>query len=207
MGWNDGRLSPQSTLLAAEVCENRIGGRTLIDLDTGAAADDDSHLVKGSSYIPPSLQIPDLEVKGENGDKVDINAVSDIPNGEDETSRADCKKQEKENWNAFFHEKLVQAGAYYTEKSDMLRSRAQQGPLPLSIFAFFGGCAMVVVNVHALLFDLFHLHILHMLEASYCLIFGMIVCLLEGKMWSCPTEPLPALFAYAKFLKYVWGRG
>jgi hypothetical protein len=203
MGWNDGRLSPQSTLLAAEVCENRSGGGTLIDLDTGTAAHDDFHLVKGTSYIPPSLQIPDLEVNGGKGSAVDIN----VSNVKDETSRSDCKQQERENWNTFFKEKLLQAGSYYTEKTDMLHARAQQGPLPLSIFAFFGGCAMVVVNIHALLFDFFHLHLLHMLETAYCLIFGMTVCLLEGKMWSCPTEPLPALFSHAKFLKYIWGRG
>ncbi len=55
-GLYDGRLSPQSTLLANNEAVKRSGG-TLIDLDTGATSNDDFHLVKGSSYVPPSLQI------------------------------------------------------------------------------------------------------------------------------------------------------
>jgi hypothetical protein len=205
MGWNDGRLSPQSTLLADDEVVKRSGG-TLIDLDTGAAPNDDFHLAKGSSYVPPSLQIPDLEVNNDKGEAVDTVAVNDLA-PKDSSVKKNPNGQEIEKLNFFLKEKFSQAGSYCVEKSEMLRARAQQGPLPLSVFAFFGGCAMVFVNVHALLIDFFHLQLLHMLESAYCLLFGLTICLLEGKMWSCPSEPLPALFANAKFLKYVWGRG
>lgn len=187
MGWNDGRLSPQSSLLSDEGSENV--KRSVVDLGSGSKS-------TGAEYVPPSLLIPDLEVN-ERSEK-EVTAAA-IPSG--------SSTDELQKWNLFFMEKAAIAGSYCQEKSKMLRARAQKGPLPLSVFAFLGGSAVVLTNFFALFHGLFHLSLIGILMSAYCLVFGLTVCLLEGKMWSTPTAPLPILFENAKFLKYVWGRG
>jgi hypothetical protein len=243
MGWNDGRISPQSSLLADEELGTQKDHRgALVDVDSG-------FIVTGGStdknYVPPSLLIPELEVNGEGETEVDAAATLPVEqsarsnNNEaqqrsmmeqwnnfffnekretqvdvaatspvEQSSRSainDAQRMEK--WNIFFLEKTTVAGLYVKEKSEILRARTQHGHLPLSVLAFLGGCGVVVVNSYAVLVDAVHFHLLALLFSTYCLVFGLMVCLLEGRMWSCPTTPLPVLLVNANFLKYVWGRG
>ena len=185
------------------------------------ADNDNSNAVKEETAKDSSHVSPVIEVSGKGDSEVMIVSSSTGIAEENMSSKnpviggwlGSTKSKsfsdltEAEKWNLFFQQKVTVARTYLTEQSEKLRARAQEGPLPLSIFAFFGGCAMVAVNSFQLLYHLFSLSFLGILMPIYCLAFGLMVCLLEGRMWACPTTSLPFIFSNARFLKYVWGRG
>jgi len=99
------------------------------------------------------------------------------------------------------------AGIYVRSQAEKLRARAQEGPLPFSILAFLGGIAIVITNALDLIFELFHLSPLAALMSVYCIIFGVVICKMEGRRWEVDTSILPIIYQNVGALKFVWGRG
>lgn len=112
-----------------------------------------------------------------------------------------------EQWNQIFRDKVAQAEAKRrTNDSEKLLIREKH---PLSTFAFLGGCAVVLLNIFDLFFELIHFDIFEVFMSAYILAFGVTICIIEGSLHTFPagSSSFQVMLSYAKFLKHVLGRG
>lgn len=94
----------------------------------------------------------------------------------------------------------------YPDMLRRIRTVITSGPLSYRVLALIGGIAMIVVNSFQIGRHAVTLNINGVLIASYCIFFGVIVVILEGR-FACPRQARLAVRYYAKFTEYTWGRG
>lgn len=96
------------------------------------------------------------------------------------------------------HQQNVTSAAIARTNSD--------GPVTFRMLGFIGGLAMVVSNGLTLQDRLFAFEYSGFITGFYGILFGLIICVLEGPC-SCVKWFSTNVRFYAKFLEYAWGRG
>mmetsp|Transcript_615 Transcript_615/g.820 ORF Transcript_615/g.820 Transcript_615/m.820 type:complete len:319 (+) Transcript_615:94-1050(+) len=100
------------------------------------------------------------------------------------------------------------AASFVNEQVGKVKRLATEGPLSFRVLAFLGGVAMIITSVLDWLGEIFRFSVLRALISVYTFIFGVFICILEGKMFVPDTAKYQLrVFSLAKFLKFVWGRG
>jgi len=107
-----------------------------------------------------------------------------------------------------YEQTVSAATAFVNEQVGKVRQLAEEGPLSFRVLAFLGGVAMIVTSVLDWIGELFGFSMHKFLISLYTFSFGIIICILEGRMFVPETHKYQQKFIiYAKLLKYVWGRG
>mmetsp|Transcript_16930 Transcript_16930/g.38081 ORF Transcript_16930/g.38081 Transcript_16930/m.38081 type:complete len:259 (-) Transcript_16930:537-1313(-) len=104
--------------------------------------------------------------------------------------------------------KGISKGTSYVKKTARrIQDLATRGPLSFRVLAYLGGLAMAVTSAFDMISQFTSFHPVNTLVAFYTLLLGIVIVLLEGKQFSCPTYLVRGIHYYAKFLEYIWGRG
>jgi hypothetical protein len=115
------------------------------------------------------------------------------PNGEDNTNTAP------------FHISPIQIQSAYVGRKEF----SKDGNLNFRILAFAGGISVILTSSLSILISMAHWGVLEVMVYLYTLLFGVLICILEGQfiksravanIRAMAVEGLPVL-------KYLWGRG
>jgi len=110
--------------------------------------------------------------------------------------------------SASSYQNVTASIVFVNEQVGKVRQLAEEGPLSFRVLAFLGGVAMIITSVLDWIGEIFGFNILKFLISVYTFLFGIIICILEGRMFVPETRKYQQkLIAYARLLKYVWGRG
>eukprot|EP00586_Coscinodiscus_wailesii_P020207 CAMPEP_0172495758 /NCGR_PEP_ID=MMETSP1066-20121228/76000_1 /TAXON_ID=671091 /ORGANISM="Coscinodiscus wailesii, Strain CCMP2513" /LENGTH=261 /DNA_ID=CAMNT_0013267643 /DNA_START=94 /DNA_END=879 /DNA_ORIENTATION=- len=96
---------------------------------------------------------------------------------------------------------------FVKDKAEMLKQMATEGSISIRVLAFLGGVAMVVTSFLCLFGRFLTLKFVSLLICIYTLLFGILICALEGKSFAVPRSISARIRKYALFLDFVWGRG
>lgn len=103
---------------------------------------------------------------------------------------------------------MGKAASFVNEQVGKVRQMATEGPLSFRVLAFLGGVAIIITSVLDLLGEIFHLSVIKAVVSVYTFIFGVFICILEGRTFVPETLKYQRkIVSLAKFLKFVWGRG
>lgn len=103
---------------------------------------------------------------------------------------------------------VASAATFVNEQVGKVRQLAEEGPLSFRVLAFLGGVAMIVTSVLDWVGEIFAFKLLRCLISIYTFLFGIVICILEGRTFVPETHKYQQkLVGFAKILQYVWGRG
>lgn len=80
----------------------------------------------------------------------------------------------------------------------------REGPLSFRILAFFGGIGMVFAS---LVHPIIHFSVPALVIAIYTFWFGVLICVVEGRVFDVPKSWQRTVKFYFRVLDFVWGRG
>lgn len=152
-----------------------------------------------SEYAPPSY-------KNDNETEMSSMNVEGTPTV---TAYPVTTEQSKIAESPSFNDQPVTAAtAFVNEQVGKVRQLAEEGPLSFRVLAFLGGVAMIVTSVLDWIGELFGFSAHKFLISVYTFSFGIVICILEGRMFVPETHKYQQkLCNYVRLLKYVWGRG
>mmetsp|Transcript_30313 Transcript_30313/g.61823 ORF Transcript_30313/g.61823 Transcript_30313/m.61823 type:complete len:268 (-) Transcript_30313:352-1155(-) len=104
-------------------------------------------------------------------------------------------------------ENAVKAAKYTTGKIQHAYSLATDASTPLRVLALISGIAMMGVSIFTFTGKLSVFHVVDAVLSVYCIFFGMLIIILEGKWIPCQKRCQAKIRKYMLFLDYVWGRG
>jgi COPI associated protein len=104
-------------------------------------------------------------------------------------------------------ENLSSASSVAKARLNELYQQTRSGDWSLRLLGLISGVALVVASLLEVLVHFFTLHWIRVLIDLFLMATGLVLLVLESRQLNLPELVLSNLYAYALFLKFVWGRG
>lgn len=118
------------------------------------------------------------------------------------------KKEEPEESAPSEETPLAERTTGYLKRQGANLARiSREGPLSFRILAFLGGILMVVASVVTFIESIVPVSLPGMLIAIYAFLFGVLIIVIEGKVFEVPEEMRRTAKFYFRVVDFTWGRG
>mmetsp|Transcript_17445 Transcript_17445/g.33069 ORF Transcript_17445/g.33069 Transcript_17445/m.33069 type:complete len:298 (+) Transcript_17445:156-1049(+) len=127
------------------------------------------------------------------------------PNDKSNSNPAHLSPQEESTNTSFFSMSPTAIQSAYADRKEF----SKDGNLNFRILAFAGGISVILTSILSILISIAHWGILEVMVYLYTLVFGVLICILEGQFMKSRTiaKIRAAALEGLPVLKYLWGRG